>query len=51
MAPRVAKGDTYSNKCDIWSLGVTLYILLCAKWPFNGEDCDELKEAILSGEY
>lgn len=36
IAPEVIKGD-YSEKCDIWSLGVILYILVSAAPPFDGK--------------
>jgi serine/threonine protein kinase len=29
MAPELLKNDYYSNKVDIWSLGVLVYYLVC----------------------
>lgn len=31
---------TYDKKCDIWSLGIIAYILLCGYLPFSGH-CDK----------
>jgi len=48
VAPEVIRGDEYDLKCDCWSLGVLLYILLCGKEPFGVEilDVEELLEFI-----
>ena len=48
MAPEVLKG-TYDHKCDIWSCGVILYILLCGYPPFNSRNDKEIVEKIKSG--
>lgn len=49
MAPEVLKGD-YDNTCDIWSLGIILYIFLCGYPPFEGDNNKEIFRNVLTQE-
>ena len=49
MAPEVLL-KKYNEKCDIWSLGVILYILLCGKPPFSGKTDDEILKKVMENE-
>lgn len=49
LAPEILKGEKYNTQCDIWSLGVILYTLLCGYPPFSEDDNAKLMEAIKSG--
>ena len=43
-------GDTYSLRpTDIWAAGVTLYMLLYGRPPYEGDDFFELTESVLEG--
>ena len=48
IAPEVLERN-YNNKCDIWSAGVLLYILLIGSPPFSGETKDEIFKNIQKG--
>ena len=48
ISPEVLKGK-YDEKCDIWSAGVILYIIICGYPCFNGDTDDEIFKAILKG--
>ena len=46
MAPEIIKNDKYSNKADIWSLGVIFYELLTGETPYKVKKYDELVSSI-----
>jgi calcium-dependent protein kinase len=47
VAPEVLRGK-YDNGCDIWSLGIILYILLCGYPPFEGDNHKEIFHHVLN---
>ena len=50
IAPEVLS-KSYNEKCDVWSIGVMLFILLSGKPPFDGEDDEEIIEKVKIGKY
>ena len=50
IAPEI-QGENYTEKCDIWSCGVMLYILICGYAPFNGENDREIIAKIKKGSF
>lgn len=50
VAPEVLRGS-YTEKCDIWSLGVILYVMLCGKPPFNGPNEHAILSKIVEGKF
>jgi len=68
MAPEVLSDNHsgYTSACDLWSLGVIFYLLLCGRPPFASDDqpfvegvvrkrkrasVEELKKRILAGDF
>ena len=38
MAPEILEGRPYNEKCDLWSLGIIIYLLYFHKYPYNGNN-------------
>ena len=50
VSPEVLNGK-YDEKCDIWSAGVILYIMLSGDPPFNGENDNEIYRNIMKKKF
>lgn len=50
VAPEVLK-SRYNEKCDVWSLGVILFLLLSGKPPFNGANDQKILKKVFAGKY
>ena len=46
MAPEILRGEPFDQKCDLWSLGVCIYVLCFKKFPFEGDTENQVLEKI-----
>ena len=37
MAPEILEGEKYNQECDLWSLGIIIYVLYFKQYPYNAE--------------
>ena len=52
MAPEIIMKKEYDGQmADVWSLGVLIYKLFCADFPFKGKNEKELYKQIIRGKY
>lgn len=51
MAPEVLMNQKYDVNCDVWSLGVVLYVMLCGYPPFDSDSNEENMNNIKAGKY
>ena len=51
VAPEILEKKGYTEKCDIWSIGVCLYLTLSKSFPFKGVTTSDLFSSIRTGEY
>ena len=51
MAPEILRGEPFDQKCDLWSLGVCIYILCFKKFPFNGNTENQVLKEIDETEF
>eukprot|EP00929_Paragymnodinium_shiwhaense_P000744 TRINITY_DN100980_c0_g1_i1.p1 TRINITY_DN100980_c0_g1~~TRINITY_DN100980_c0_g1_i1.p1 ORF type:complete len:542 (-),score=144.26 TRINITY_DN100980_c0_g1_i1:186-1811(-) len=50
IAPEVLS-NSYTSKCDLWSLGVIVFVLLVGYMPFHADSDSKMTELITQGRY
>ncbi|XP_027870520.1 serine/threonine-protein kinase 33 isoform X1 [Xiphophorus couchianus] len=50
MAPEMMSSRGYSHWCDVWSIGVIMFMLLCGEPPFHSKSKERLLKKIMCKE-
>lgn len=50
ISPEILKG-VYGKECDMWSIGVIMFIVLSGDFPFDGDSWAEVFDKIQFGKY
>jgi serine/threonine protein kinase len=46
MAPEILLGNAHNNSCDMWSIGIILFLIISGTFPFDLNNLDhEIKES------
>jgi serine/threonine protein kinase len=51
VAPEVLKQIGYGCECDVWSMGIVTYIMLCGYAPFHHENVQRLFRLVMRGQF
>jgi serine/threonine protein kinase len=44
-------GEPYGKGCDLWSMGVLLYVMLSKTMPFRAKEVDQLLKQVVKGKF
>lgn len=50
-APEIYQGGGYTEKVDLWAVGVTLYLMIAGELPFYDDSVYGTIDLILSGKF
>lgn len=51
QAPEILQNQKYDCACDVWSLGIVLYVMLCGYPPFDSESNEDNLKNIVAGKF